>query len=249
MSFYTDYPKYPTSIFNDTDYPDQVDNTDIVYSKLINALKEEMQAGFAELGTLPKGAYASVKARLEAQSKKIQDADGDTSLNTEETSDKDEIQGKVAGVEFFRGHSNGIVDFPKQSRCRAKRSADQTMTTNSFTKIQFNAESYDTQNEYDSSTNYRFTAKKGGYYLISAVACVLTPDNGSRNMILIYKNGVSVQGTEGEQIPGASQYPRPNTIDILQLTTNDYVEIFFYHNSATDKNINPASRVAISKVN
>jgi len=66
MSFYTDFPKFPTSIFNNTDYPTQVDDTNTVYADLINALKEEIQACFTELGTLPKGYHASVKARIEA---------------------------------------------------------------------------------------------------------------------------------------------------------------------------------------
>ena len=64
MSFYTDFPKYPTAIFDDTDYPNQTDDVSTVYAALVNALKEEMQACFDELGTVPKGAHASVKARL-----------------------------------------------------------------------------------------------------------------------------------------------------------------------------------------
>jgi len=63
---YTNFPLYPTSIFSNTDYPAQADNTDTVYAALINALKTEMQACFDELGTLPKGFHVSVKARIEA---------------------------------------------------------------------------------------------------------------------------------------------------------------------------------------
>ena len=63
---YTNFPLYPTSIFSNTDYPAQVDNTDTVYAALINALKTEMQACFDELGILPKGSYISVKERLKA---------------------------------------------------------------------------------------------------------------------------------------------------------------------------------------
>ena len=61
---YTDFPKYPTAIFNDTDYPNQTDDVNIVYAALVNALKEELQACFDELGLLPKGDFASVSARL-----------------------------------------------------------------------------------------------------------------------------------------------------------------------------------------
>ena len=167
MSFYTDFPKYPTAIFNDTDYPTQVDDTDTVYAALVNALKEEMQACFAELGTLPKGSHASVKARLDAGGSKIQDADGDTLIDTEETSDKDEVQGKVAGVEFFRGHADGIITLAKQSAARAYLSgSSQTIPKNVWTKIELNNESYDIQSEFDTTTNHRFTATRAGCYLV-----------------------------------------------------------------------------------
>ena len=63
---YTNFPLYPTEIFNTTDYPVQTDNTDTVYADLINALRAEMQAVFNELGTLPKGDSVSVAARLTA---------------------------------------------------------------------------------------------------------------------------------------------------------------------------------------
>jgi len=63
---YTNFPLYPTEIFTVTDYPVQTDNTDTVYAALINALRAEMQACFAELGALPKGEYSTVAARLDA---------------------------------------------------------------------------------------------------------------------------------------------------------------------------------------
>lgn len=66
MAFYTDYPLYPTAIFSDANYPSQANDVDWVYDHLINALKEELQAVMAELGTLPRGDYVSVKARLDA---------------------------------------------------------------------------------------------------------------------------------------------------------------------------------------
>ncbi len=61
-----EFPKYPGAIFTDEDFPDQKDNENWVYDWLVNALKEELQACLTELGTNPKGAYASVKARIEA---------------------------------------------------------------------------------------------------------------------------------------------------------------------------------------
>jgi len=63
---YTNFPLYPTGIFTNTDYPTQVDNTNVVYADLINALRAEIQACFNELGVLPKRSYTDVNARLNA---------------------------------------------------------------------------------------------------------------------------------------------------------------------------------------
>ena len=64
MSFYTDFPLYPTELLNITDYPDQTDDVDYVLADLVNALRDEMIAVQTELGIVPKGSYADVKTRL-----------------------------------------------------------------------------------------------------------------------------------------------------------------------------------------
>ena len=45
-------------------------------------------------------------------------------------------------------------------------SANQTLTNNTFTKVAFNTELYDTDNFYDNSTNYRFTPTTAGKYMV-----------------------------------------------------------------------------------
>lgn len=59
-------PVYPTTIPTTDDLPDRVDDVDWLYAARFNELKKELRAVLAELGTLPKGAYATVKARLDA---------------------------------------------------------------------------------------------------------------------------------------------------------------------------------------
>lgn len=62
-------PKYPAEIPTQTgvdpDLPDLVDDLDWWIAKWPNALKKELIAIMTELGTLPKGSYADVKARLD----------------------------------------------------------------------------------------------------------------------------------------------------------------------------------------
>ena len=58
-------PLYPTTIPTITDLPNRVDDVDWLEAARYNELKKELRAVQTELGTLPKGIYASVKARLD----------------------------------------------------------------------------------------------------------------------------------------------------------------------------------------
>ena len=51
---------------------------------------------------------------------------------------------------------------------QAKVSSSQSISDDTFTKIQFNTEDFDTDGVYDNSTNYRFTVPSGqaGKYAI-----------------------------------------------------------------------------------
>jgi hypothetical protein len=64
---------------------------------------------------------------------------------------------------------------------------NQALTTGTYTKVQLNAEDFDTNNNFDSSTNYRFTPTVAGYYQISG-SFGLTGTN-TRIFPTIYKNG------------------------------------------------------------
>jgi hypothetical protein len=42
-----------------------------------------------------------------------------------------------------------------------------TITSNTFTKVQINTEEFDTNSNFDSTTNYRFTPTVAGYYQVN----------------------------------------------------------------------------------
>ena len=80
------------------------------------------------------------------------DTDADTGFEVEKNADEDIIRGKVAGVEAYKLNADGILDLVKQSKCRVYRATTvQTIPNNAVTKMQFNGESDDNQNEFDSS--------------------------------------------------------------------------------------------------
>ena len=102
--------------------------------------------------------------------------------------------------------------------------SNQSLTTSTDTKIQFNSETFDTANCFDSTTNYRFTPNVAGYYQVNST---ITVNNiSSRYIGTLYKNGSKDQeffdttGNAQRQITGS-------TITYLNGTT-DYIEMFVY---------------------
>lgn len=112
---------------------------------------------------------------------------------------------------------------------RAYRSGNQTISANVTTKVAFNAETFDTNSNYDPTTNFRFTPTVAGYYQINSTVAFTT---GSGQLAL-YKNGINYQtgsevtynGLLGGHIP---------INDLVYLNgSTDYVEIYVYLTSGT----------------
>lgn len=83
---------------------------------------------------------------------KIQDADGDTSWDVEESADEDKIHGKVKGVEAFLLDDAGILTLAKQSAARAYFTGNKYYIKDKVrVKVRLNTEDYDLQSEFDST--------------------------------------------------------------------------------------------------
>ena len=105
-----------------------------------------------------------------------------------------------------------------------------TLAASTFTKMPFSSKTFDTNNNYDATTNYRFTPTVAGYYWIK-VQYFLGVSTG-RTVASIYKNGGDVcqtlvlsSGTNG----GISVVSQGL---ILFNGTSDYVEAYGYQESA-----------------
>ena len=62
------------------------------------------------------------------------------------------------GAGVITPNANGIKNVPS---FMAFLSSDQTLSDNTYTKVQFNTEVYDSDSAYDNSSNYRFTVPSG----------------------------------------------------------------------------------------
>lgn len=103
---------------------------------------------------------------------------------------------------------------------RAYRTANQTISANTWTKVQLNNEDWDTDNCYDSTTNYRFTPTTSGKYQVNQT--IIT---GGTFYGAIYKNGAEnsrlyYQGTGGQDASGSC---------LISLNgSTDYIEFYIY---------------------
>lgn len=103
----------------------------------------------------------------------------------------------------------------------AYQSVAQTLSTTTWTKIQLQSEEFDTNNNFDSATNYRFTPTVAGYYQFEgsfAVNSFVT-----QIQIAIYKNGSNAK--QGGNV--ATNAGQLNVSCLIYMNgSTDYVELY-----------------------
>lgn len=136
-------------------------------------------------------------------------------------------------------------------KARAYRNAHQAISASTWSKAQLNVESFDTNNNFDSVTNYRYTVAVTGYYHIkgqigigSAGISGSTYGEGS-----VYKNGAAI--ISGLRLQGSSNsntLPRMVLTDLVYLVAGDYIELYGYSSDA-DRDIVGGSNITYLAVN
>jgi len=118
----------------------------------------------------------------------------------------------------------------------------QSISDETVTKLEFNTEEYDTNGDYDNSTNYRFTPSVAGKYLVYG-SVGLSASNGANTdissaFIYAYKNGSEVHRVQHN--PTASYMRRVPVYITFSITMNgstDYLELFGRANSQSNQSI------------
>jgi len=108
------------------------------------------------------------------------------------------------------------------------RSASVTKTT-ATQKVPFNTELFDTNNNFDSTTNFRYTVPVSGFYQINAQVTIGSAGMGATEWgeTQLYKNGASLVVSTRENGSGdANKIPRPAISTILQLSASDTLEVY-----------------------
>jgi hypothetical protein len=99
------------------------------------------------------------------------------------------------------------------------RTANQTISGSTITKVQFNVESYDAGGSFDASTNYRFTPSVAGYYIFSMG---LQAISGSDFYGYLYKNGSVAHRLWGS----AGTVVESGTAQVYLNGSTDYIEFY-----------------------
>ncbi len=169
-------------------------------------------------------------------------ADAEHSLATQVLSGVDATSAQKGHASFAAADftvSSGAVSSNKLSKVRAYRATNQTIGTASWTKVILDTETFDTKNEFDSATNYRFTATVAGYYQVNIGVHWLS--EGANNFyIKIEKTGSEYSTEEIKPSAGTSHSQRFS--DVVHLDVNDYLELFAYQNSGGDVSIEGGSQ-------
>lgn len=101
--------------------------------------------------------------------------------------------------------------------------AAQSLTGFAFTKLALDTEEFDTNNNFDSTTNYRFTPTVAGYYQVNGNVGFNSVVNAPQ--LVISKNG---SGFKNGSNPGTGNWSNVSALIYMNGST-DYIELFGAH--------------------
>jgi len=135
--------------------------------------------------------------------------------------------------------SDGSITFAKAldntPAFSVTKSGDQSISQNTWTKVEWETEQFDTDNAFDNS-NDKFTvpAGKGGVYQLNVQVCVTDQSENAELDIKVYKNGsaLTTPSFSREYAGGSSSTNNTTQLHHLyDLDAADYVEIYAFHGS------------------
>jgi hypothetical protein len=115
-----------------------------------------------------------------------------------------------------------------------KKSSNQTIAGTTSTKMELDSEIFDTDNKYDSSTNFRFLPGVAGKYFLSLASSFQNFPSDKIMSVSIKKNGSglstfnNISGSYSDDFTAAT-----SVID--EANTTDYYEAFIFHRASSSQ--------------
>jgi hypothetical protein len=108
-------------------------------------------------------------------------------------------------------------------------SSSQTFSDATYTKVNFDTEIYDTNSDYDNSTNYRFTPTVAGKYLVYS-SLVMYAGGSTYAALAIRKNGSAYKILTTDYDNGTEARNAISTSTVIDFNgSSDYAEVFGYY--------------------
>lgn len=144
---------------------------------------------------------------------------------------------QLGNITPYKADKSVLTTDSNPYKFRVRRNAALNSSAGAFAKITFDTEDYDTNSNFDSTTNNRYTAPVAGFYQFNARASV----NGNTNTVIaLYKNGSIYQ--RGSHIAGVNAVVGVVYCDLVQAAANDYFEIFVFTDSASAYEVSAGSQ-------
>ena len=105
----------------------------------------------------------------------------------------------------------------------------QSISAATTVKVQIDTEVFDSDNCYDSTTNYRFTPNVAGKYYVYGIVTIDAESNSSLEhaYAFLYKNGSRISQTESTFSDNKIRRISQHTYQVVDMNgTTDYVELF-----------------------
>jgi len=131
----------------------------------------------------------------------IQDTDGNNIINESGNTITIGASGDTTNIVGTLQNNGAAVGGTNTPAFQAYLSATQNISGSTWTKVNFNTEIYDTDSDYDNSTNYRFTPTTAGkYFCYYHVDSSWTGSTGGYDIRSKFqKNGGNITGYEDSQ--------------------------------------------------
>ena len=129
--------------------------------------------------------------------------------------------------------------------------SDVVLTNATWTKVILNNRSgdyYDTDNCFDTTSNYRFTPTVAGYYKFDAnIQMNWSGSQYGDLRLALYKNGAFFTGSRRDQNPSVVVYGKQTVFGLIPLNgTTDYIELYVYTSGGSG--VNYQSNIAGARV-
>lgn len=128
---------------------------------------------------------------------------------------------KDNNIQAFRYDGTPTISNPY--KFSVYRNAAQNATNGGTAQINYDTELYDTNSNFDSTTNYRYTAPVSGFYFFNARVGITV---ATRALLSFYKNGSEVY--RGIDIATGASGINVTATTLLQLTAADYIDVRVY---------------------